>query len=351
MIEAVSRSGYAQTTVAHVIKLAGVSRRAFYEQFTSKEDCFLATYDVVVSRERKRAIDVWGAERGWDNRVHAACKRLFDDVGTDPRGARLVLVDSVALGPTATDRARLVSATFERLLSDAFSHAPDSKDVSPLAARAIVAGVRHIVLRRLVESRERELLTITDEILDWIESYRSCGVPAIALTAPPPARPRLAQRMPVRGAGIGSVIEALLDDARMAVRPPVMASPLWPRAVRFAIASLTEFIAENEALLQGAGSHVELLEPHALIRVTEAIEDLTGLSDEGAAPPQRGPGVAREAVAGAVWSIIAGCIARGRAARLPYVADQLAFIVLAPYLGARAAAEQIRSDGAALHAV
>ena len=53
MIEAVSERGYPQTTVAHVIAYAGVSRRAFYEQFQNKEACFLATYDIVVARARK----------------------------------------------------------------------------------------------------------------------------------------------------------------------------------------------------------------------------------------------------------------------------------------------------------
>ena len=52
MIEAVAERGYSRTTVAHVIGLAGVSRRAFYEQFANKEACFLATY---TSSSRGRA--------------------------------------------------------------------------------------------------------------------------------------------------------------------------------------------------------------------------------------------------------------------------------------------------------
>ena len=68
MIEAVAERGYSRTTVAHVIGLAGVSRRAFYEQFANKEACFLATYDIVVARARKLVLDAWAGERGWDNR-------------------------------------------------------------------------------------------------------------------------------------------------------------------------------------------------------------------------------------------------------------------------------------------
>src|SRR6185437_16720714 len=94
MIEAVAERGYSRTTVAHVIGLAGVSRRAFYEQFANKEECFLATYDIVVARARKVVLDAWSQERGWANRLHGACKALLDDVAGTPKGARLVLVDS-----------------------------------------------------------------------------------------------------------------------------------------------------------------------------------------------------------------------------------------------------------------
>src|SRR2546425_573697 len=63
MIEAVAGHGYHETTVADVIALAGVSRRAFYELFANKQDCFLATHDIVVARARKQMIDAWLRER------------------------------------------------------------------------------------------------------------------------------------------------------------------------------------------------------------------------------------------------------------------------------------------------
>src|SRR4051794_24859038 len=48
MIEVVSERGYPETRVVDVIGVAGVSRKTFYELFDSKEDCFLAAYDVLV---------------------------------------------------------------------------------------------------------------------------------------------------------------------------------------------------------------------------------------------------------------------------------------------------------------
>jgi AcrR family transcriptional regulator len=45
-LDGVGAQGYAATTVAHITTAAGVSRTTFYEQFASKQDAFLAAYDV-----------------------------------------------------------------------------------------------------------------------------------------------------------------------------------------------------------------------------------------------------------------------------------------------------------------
>lgn len=42
LAESVRRHGYKRTTVRHIIELSGVSRRAFYELFCDKYDCFIA---------------------------------------------------------------------------------------------------------------------------------------------------------------------------------------------------------------------------------------------------------------------------------------------------------------------
>jgi len=52
MVEAVASSGYQETSVKQVVALAGVSRRSFYEQFANKQECFLATFDLIAQRGR-----------------------------------------------------------------------------------------------------------------------------------------------------------------------------------------------------------------------------------------------------------------------------------------------------------
>lgn len=48
----------AEITVAHIIGLARVSRRAFYEQFHSKDDCYMRLLDLAEAmRHRRRERD------------------------------------------------------------------------------------------------------------------------------------------------------------------------------------------------------------------------------------------------------------------------------------------------------
>ncbi len=50
---AVAEKGYAAVTLADVTRHARVSRRVFYANFESKEQCFLAAFEVVVAHLRE----------------------------------------------------------------------------------------------------------------------------------------------------------------------------------------------------------------------------------------------------------------------------------------------------------
>src|SRR5919201_6795907 len=60
MAEVVAQKGYARTTVADVLSRARVSRETFYEQFSDKEDCFLAAYDFSVEAMLEAITDAVG---------------------------------------------------------------------------------------------------------------------------------------------------------------------------------------------------------------------------------------------------------------------------------------------------
>jgi AcrR family transcriptional regulator len=391
MIEAVHERGYPQTTVAHVIGLAGVSRRAFYEQFANKETCFLATYDIVVARARKLVLDAWGQERGWANRMHAACKALLDDVADQPKGPRLVLVDSLGIGPKARERMTLASTTFERVVAMGFQADPDGEELSPLTVRAIVAGIRHVAFTRMYERREKELYTLADELLDWIESYRSpaarrlnvSGLVRPNLTEPKPAAflanddrrsralsalvhltlderyselsdPQIAQFAGISTEGFHklfvdkeacflAVLDEFVAEAMQAVKRAIEPVSTWPEAVYFAVSALAEYFASHEALSRLAFIEIFDVGPGMIGRMTRSIEDFTKLLDEIGPEARRGPLVTREAITGAIWGIVSAYSAHDRVRQLPQLVDQLTFLVLAPYIGPKPAMDTIEA--------
>ena len=65
MIDAVAEDGYRATRVADVIARAGVSRKTFYEQFDNKQDCLLATFDLVADEAVRRVEIAYRDAKGW----------------------------------------------------------------------------------------------------------------------------------------------------------------------------------------------------------------------------------------------------------------------------------------------
>jgi AcrR family transcriptional regulator len=391
MIESVSQRGYQATTVAHVLALAGVSRRVFYEQFPNKEQCFLATHDILIVRERKRLIDAWQRERGWANRLHAACKTLLHDVAEDPKGPRLVLVESLGIGATGRERMQLTGVTFERLLATVLRLAPDATELPTLTSRAIVGGIRHVAYTRLLEDRGAELCSLTDEVLDWIEAYRSPAAARLAslgVRGPrdPAARPaafldgedpraralgsvvELTQREGYAGlsdpqiaqfAGLSTeafhrqfrdkeeclltALDELVREALGSVSGALESASSWPEAVDRAMGAFVEHLLAHPSLRRIAFIHLFEVGPGIVGRLTGSIELVTELILEGAPAPRRGPTLARAAVTGGIWAAIVSSVANERLLRLPLFVDQLTFTLLTPYIGAREAVDAIQA--------
>jgi AcrR family transcriptional regulator len=389
MVEAVARKGYERTTVAHVVALAGVSRRAFYELFANKEDCFLGTYEVVVAQQRRRVLQAWVSERGWSNRLHASCAALLSGVARSPKGPRLVLVNSLGIGPPARERMLLAGLVFERVVATAFELAPAEAAYSELTPRAVVTGVRHLVLTKLLERRHRELTAHTDEVIEWIDGYRipeDMRLRTLTLCSPahvPPTPAAFLTGDELRARLLGSVVHLTLDEGYAAltdpqiaqfagvsteafhrqfankeecfltvldefvaemldcVRPAMDEADSWEQGVYRAMGAFMAHLVAHEALLRIA--FVDLFEvgPAMIGRMTSSVAELTAMLTESGPAPQCAPEIVRDLVTGAVWGVISSLVSTKRLSRMPSLVDHLVFIVLAPYVGPRAAIEAI----------
>ncbi len=395
MIEAVDRQGYKATTVAHVIALAGVSRRAFYEQFANKEDCFLATYDIAVARAKKRMLEGWMSERGWANRVHRSCQAFIEDSVKNTKATRLVLIDGLGLGAASRERMLRSAVAFERAVAAGFRAAPDGVPLPPLAPRAIVGGVRYALFDRLRSGRETELPMLTDELLDWVSAYRSSAA-RIGLTGAVPQMPaeptrflegedkrtrvlgalvhltldqgyrELTDPQIAQFAGMSTesfhkyfpskrscylaVVDAFYDETIAAIRAAAARANTWEEAAYLGLKAGVEHFAAHPGLVKMAFVDLYEIGPHVVESIGATLARLTSLLRDHAPEPARAPLLAHETTAGGIWTVIGSYAVRKRVKYLPSLVDHLAFILLAPYVGPKAAAQTIDSCRRRLHA-
>jgi AcrR family transcriptional regulator len=104
LAEAVAEKGYAAVTLADVVKQAKVSRRVFYANFESKEQCFLAAFEVVVAHLRELLAEAVEGIPGWPRQAIAATRAALVFLASEPDLARLCLVESRSAGPAVAAR-------------------------------------------------------------------------------------------------------------------------------------------------------------------------------------------------------------------------------------------------------
>ena len=199
MIEAVTTRGYPQTSVKLVVGLAGVSRRSFYEQFSGKEECFMATFDLIANRAIKRLTDAYRtAEGDQRQRLRAVLRALGAELEQNPKALRLAIADSQTAGAEGLRRLQKTTAICEGLLAGALSgRCPPadggepaaggaagregSEALPPPVVRAIVGGLRRATQMRLLDDDTEDLQPLVREMGKWLLLFQS---PALARLRP-----------------------------------------------------------------------------------------------------------------------------------------------------------------------
>ncbi len=176
MVECVDEHGYVATTISELCARARISRRSFYEHFSNKDECLLATYDTVVERLRRRLEGAQSAVMDWDEQLEAYIRTLFDAAGDRPDAARLVCVEMGAAGPIGVQRWADGAELLQRYIVAGFARAEGPGTVPDPVARAIVGAVRRILYSRVEGARSgkslrAELAGLVPDLLAWIACY------------------------------------------------------------------------------------------------------------------------------------------------------------------------------------
>ena len=93
ILAVVGEQGYERASVQAVLDRAGLYRQAFYDHFTSKEDCFAAAYEEAATAVEAQVRTAAGGGRSWEEQLRAGLGRLLELLDDDPVLGRALLVE------------------------------------------------------------------------------------------------------------------------------------------------------------------------------------------------------------------------------------------------------------------
>jgi AcrR family transcriptional regulator len=383
-----NREGWAAASVSKIIAGAGVSRPTFYSHFIDTERCLLAALGEIQARllaEIRRAVD----ERPPQQALPASLGALVELAGADPAAGLYLTSQAMAGGPAALDARDRGIAEIEQLIEEAHRQVPAAVGIPDISPRIAIGGVQRLLAARL---RRGQPLggRVSEELAAWAQSYMLADGgrtrPRGGAPAPPAAggatlpraealashRERILHAAAQLAASKGYAATTIADilelagvggrtfyatfadkqDAFMAlheigVRQVMSAAASafftgagWPERIWQAGQAFTRFLESNPTVAHVGFVEAYAVGPGAVQRIEDSHVTFTIFLQEGyqsqthGTPPSR---LALEAIIASIFEIVYLAVRGGADARVSGTLAEMAFLALAPFLGAGAA--------------
>jgi AcrR family transcriptional regulator len=168
MIDVVAECGYTETRVVDVISLAGVSRKTFYELFDSKEDCFLAAYEILLAGLLVSAKDGFESRAlvSWAEQIESGLRAMLDHLAAHPDEARFGIVEVLAAGPKALARRDQALRQFTGFI-DA-GREETVVELPGITALSLAGGVNELLYSEILNGDTASLTGRLPDLMFWI---------------------------------------------------------------------------------------------------------------------------------------------------------------------------------------
>lgn len=166
MSHAVAAKGYADTTIADIVREAAVSRRTFYEHFQTKADCLIALYEAASHNALKVLRDAIDPARDWQTQVEQAVRAYLGCLAQNPALMRTLFIEILGLGePGLAARRRANQAIADFMLDVINGGKRPGKGAETLSAdmaTAVVGGINELVLQAIERGRVADLAELVE---------------------------------------------------------------------------------------------------------------------------------------------------------------------------------------------
>lgn len=149
--------GYADTTVADIVREAGVSKRTFYECFATKAECLIALYEAASHNALKMLGQAIDPAHEWQTQIERALKAYLTSMAENPVLMRTLFIEILGLGGPGLAARRRVNqeiASFILAVVNAKRDGCKRDNVLPAEmAMAIVGGINELILEYIEQDR------------------------------------------------------------------------------------------------------------------------------------------------------------------------------------------------------
>ena len=167
LVQVTTEKGYRGVTVADIVKRAEVSRKTFYENFSSKEKCFLTAQEGAMATALERVVAAAGTFKDWPRQVRAGLTAFLDYVAEEPTLARTCLVEALSAGPAAVEYHEESQQAFVSLLRLGRNVSPEAAELPDALEEALVGGIFWIIYQRLAGGAEGEIRRMLPELIEF----------------------------------------------------------------------------------------------------------------------------------------------------------------------------------------
>lgn len=175
MAELCAEQGYEATKIADVVRRAHVARKTLYDNFSGKEELFLAAFDVTVAEAEASVAEACEPVDAvdWEARTEAGLRALLGYLAAHPAEAKLCLVEAPAASPESAAR---YEATLEGFIKQLREAAPSGSGRPTTLEEALVGGAVWIVQREVRRDAVDKAADLLPELAHFVISpYRNVG--------------------------------------------------------------------------------------------------------------------------------------------------------------------------------
>jgi AcrR family transcriptional regulator len=185
-----AEKGLASLTIPEIAKRANVSHQTFYEMYPTKDDAFLGAQKIGMHQALLVTAQAYDAHKeDWPRGVAAGLHALLTYLASEPALSHMILVDTFAASPEATEIRDTSLHAFAAYLRPGYDHAPKEPAVPGVAPEAIAGGVWQILNHYIEAERTSELPDVAPQLI----------YAALAPFLGPSDAAKVARRAPPRG--------------------------------------------------------------------------------------------------------------------------------------------------------